>query len=89
MRIEEFMLERYFAEHEFTAKYIMGASDCESFSLGDFLSKEELRDMNSLSLGYSEAQGSTTLRKEIATLFENVFYDEIVVAVPQESIFIH
>ena len=88
MRIEEFMLERYFAEHEFTAKYIMGASDCESFSLGDFLSKEELRDMNSLSLGYSEAQGSTTLRKEIATLFENVLYDEIVVAVPQESIFI-
>jgi len=88
MRIQEFMLERYFAKYEFTAKYIMGASDCESFAVDEILSGKELLELHSLRLGYSEAQGNALLRKEIATLFRNVSQDEIVVAVPQESIFI-
>ena len=72
MRIEEFMLERYFAKHELTAKYIMGASDCESYEVAEILSEKELLEMHSLRLGYSEAQGNALLRKEISTLFQNV-----------------
>jgi aspartate/methionine/tyrosine aminotransferase len=88
MRIEEFKLERHLAKHEFTAKYVMGASDCESFAVNEILSEKDLLDLESFRLGYSESLGNTMLRKEIATLFENVTYDEIVVAVPQEGIFI-
>jgi len=88
MKIEEFKLERYFAKHETRAKYVLGASDCESSAINEILTEKELLDMQSIRLGYSEAQGNMLLRKEIATLFQNVTYDEIVVAVPQESIFI-
>ena len=82
------MLERYLAKYEFKAKYIIGASDCETFAVNEILSRKELMELHSLRLGYSEAQGNPSLRKEIATLFRNVSHDEIVVAVPQESIFI-
>lgn len=88
MRIDEFKLERHLAKHEFTAKYIMGASDCESFAVNEILSERDLLDLQSFRLGYSESQGSTNLRREISTLFQNVTYDQIVVAVPQESIFL-
>jgi len=33
MKIEPFKLERYFAEYEFKARYLLYASDCESLSL--------------------------------------------------------
>ena len=88
MKIEEFKLERYFAKHETHAKYVLGASDCESFAVNEILTEKELSDLQSFRLGYSEAQGNMHLRKEIATLFKNVSYEDVVVAVPQESIFI-
>ena len=37
---EPFELERYFAEHEFSSKYLLCASDCESYSIGDLLALE-------------------------------------------------
>jgi hypothetical protein len=40
MKLDSFHLERYFAEHEFTAPYIMCSSDCESLNLGDLLALE-------------------------------------------------
>ncbi len=82
------MLERFFAKHEFTAKYVMGASDCESYAVNEILSEKELAELHSLRLGYSEAQGNALLRKEISAIFQNVTPDEIVVAAPQEGIFI-
>ena len=88
MSIDKFKLERHLAKHEFTAKYIMGASDCESFAVNEILSERDLLDLQSFRLGYSESQGSTNLRREISSLFQNVTYDQIVVAVPQESIFL-
>jgi hypothetical protein len=88
MRIDEFKLERYFAKHEFDARYILCASDCESFSISEILGEKEFSELHSLKLGYSESQGNRFLRKEIATLFQNVTFDDIVVAAPQEGIFI-
>ncbi len=88
MRIEEFKLERHLAKHEFTAKYVMGASDCESYALNEILSEKNLTDLNSLRLGYSESQGNSELRQEIASLSKTVNYKQIVVAAPQEGIFL-
>ncbi len=88
MRISTFELERYLELYEFSAKYILGASDCESFEVGEILSAEELSKLGSLRLGYSPAQGNPQLRKEISSLFQVATSDEIVVCAPQEGIFI-
>lgn len=88
MKISEFKLERYFEKHEFTAKYILCASDCEPLTVGDVLSKNEMSKLQSLRLSYSEAQGSPDLRKEAATLFEMTSSEDLVVCVPEEGIFI-
>lgn len=33
MKINDFKLERYFAQHEFTAKYLFSSSDCDGFEM--------------------------------------------------------
>jgi aspartate/methionine/tyrosine aminotransferase len=88
MKIEEFKLERFFAKHENDSPYMLGASDCESFSVNEIISKEETADLHSLRLGYSNSQGLLLLRKEITKQFQNVTQDEIVISAPQEAIFI-
>lgn len=88
MRISPFMLERYLEKYEFVAKYVLGASDCESFEVKEILSNEELVEMSSLRLGYSLAQGSLQLRREIASLFQTASPEDLVVCVPQEGIFL-
>jgi aspartate/methionine/tyrosine aminotransferase len=88
MKIDEFKLERYFAKHEFSSRYILCASDCESFKVKDLASEEELSELESLRLEYSESQGNSILRKEIAKLFQVVTPEEIIVSAPEEGIFI-
>jgi aspartate/methionine/tyrosine aminotransferase len=88
MRISPFRLERYLELYEFTAKYILGASDCESFEIGEILSDEEISELKSFRLGYSEAQGSLSLRREVSNLFQVVDPEDLVLCVPQEGIFI-
>ncbi len=88
MQIDEFKLERYSAKHAANVRYVLGASDCESFAVSEVLSEKELSDLHSLRMGYSESQGNTLLRKEIASLFKNVDYSQIVIAVPQEGLFL-
>ena len=60
MNLHPFSLERYFAKHEFTAKYLLSSSDCIT------LSQEELVAMadsttgemwKNLRLGYTESTG--------------------------------
>ena len=46
MKINEFKLERYFAKHEFSSRYILCASDCESFKVKDIASEEELSELD-------------------------------------------
>ncbi len=88
MRIDEFKLERFFAKHETDAPYILGASDCETFTINEIISTNEMAELNTLKLGYSNSQGLPILRKEIAKEFQNVTSNEIVVSAPQEGIFI-
>ena len=56
----EFRLERYFAQHEFTAKHLMCCSDAEALSMSDILdmaNEEEIELWSNLKLGYTESEG--------------------------------
>ncbi len=91
MRISDFQLERYFAAHEFTARYLLSASDCEALSLAELLSLAdgETADLwRGLKLSYTESQGHPLLRAEVAALYDSVSPDDVLIAAPEELIFI-
>jgi len=91
MQISPFKLERYFARYEFKAPYLLSASDCEALSLNELLSMihgETMKMWNILKLGYTESQGLPELRQEIATLYDSVGASQVMVAAPEEAIFL-
>ena len=91
MRYEPFRLERYFAEYEFAVSKQLSCSDCETLSLDrilNLLDNEEKNDFLNMSLGYTESNGSTSLREEIAFLYQGFSPDEIFVAAPEECIYL-
>ena len=69
MSIAPFHLERYFAQYEFSARYLLSSSDCESLSMQVLLgmADTEITGMwEELKLGYTESWGHPLLREEIA-----------------------
>ncbi len=91
MPISPFKLERYFAQHEFTAKYLLSPSDCESLSMKELLQladAESLTLWNELRLGYTESPGHPLLREEVSRLYQTIAPDDVLIAVPEEAIFI-
>jgi len=91
MRIPQFRLERYFAAHEFGARYLLSASDCESLSLEELsaMADEEASSLwRDLRLGYTESQGHPLLREEVAALYEDIAPGETLIGAPEELIFI-
>jgi aspartate/methionine/tyrosine aminotransferase len=91
MQIAPFKLERYFAQHEFKAKILMSSSDCESLSINELLEmagQESKAQWSTLKLGYTETQGHPLLREEISRLYETISADQIMIAAPEEAIFI-
>jgi aspartate/methionine/tyrosine aminotransferase len=91
MNISEFRLERYLASHEFSARYLLCTSDCESLSINELLSLEEgaSDSFQNLVLGYTESQGSPSLREEIARWYSSISPDQVVVTTgAEETIFI-
>ncbi|MHA2139139.1 MAG: aminotransferase class I/II-fold pyridoxal phosphate-dependent enzyme [Candidatus Hodarchaeales archaeon] len=90
MKINDFLLERFFAKYEFKIPYLLCASDCESFSIEEILQLEEgaEKKFKNLKLGYTDSQGSPELREMIATLYNNVSKQEILAfAGAEEGIF--
>lgn len=91
MRIQDFKLERYFAEYEFSAPYLLCCSDCESLRAADLLAMdpgagEAFQD---LWLGYTESRGNPTLRGEIAKLYEGIEPEQVLVhSGAEEAIFV-
>ena len=67
-----FALERFFAQHEFSARHLLSASDCETISTGELLALEPGSERAFLSqrLGYTETRGDPGLRCGIAALYE-------------------
>lgn len=91
MKIAPFVLERYFAEYEFTARYLLSSSDCEALSMAELLSMadDETRQLwEDLRLGYTETLGHPMLREAIAEIYDQISADDILVVVPEEGIFL-
>lgn len=89
--MKNFKLERYFAEFEFSAKHLMCSSDCQALGLNELLEMaddESLELWNNLKLAYTESQGLPVLREQIASMYTGVDADQILIAAPQECIFL-
>ena len=91
MSINPFKLERYFAKYEFKVKYLFSSSDCESLAMAELLqmaSPESLEIWQGLKLGYTESPGHPLLRAEIARLYQQIKPENVLVAAPEEAIFV-
>jgi aspartate/methionine/tyrosine aminotransferase len=91
MRLADFALERYFARWEFAVEHVLGASDVEGWRIADLLelADNETRSLwAELGLGYTESTGHPLLRREIATLYDSIGADDVLVfAGAEEAIF--
>jgi len=90
-QIAPFKLEQYFERYEFSVPYLLSSSDAEAWRLDDLLAlaDEELRERwENLTLGYTEVRGDPLLRAAIASLYEHVTTEDVIVfAAAQEPIF--
>lgn len=91
MNIAPFALERYFSRHEFTARYLLSCSDCEALTMPELLARadggtQEL--WRNLKLAYTETAGHPLLREAIAEIYDDIDAGDIVVAAPEELIFL-
>lgn len=91
MNLKPFKLERYFAQYEFSVKYLLSSSDCDGLPQAELLgyTDEETKNLwNNLTLGYTESLGHPLLRAEIAKLYADISKEDCLVVVPEEGIFI-
>jgi aspartate/methionine/tyrosine aminotransferase len=91
MRIADFELERFFARWEFAVEHLLCASDVQGFRMAELLelADDETRRMwDGLTLGYTESTGHPLLRAEIASLYDVLEPDDVLVfAGAEEAIF--
>jgi aspartate/methionine/tyrosine aminotransferase len=91
MRIADFALERYFARWEFAVDHLLCASDVQGMAMREVLelADEETRSMwDGLTFGYTESTGHPLLRREIASLYEGLEPEDVLVfAGAEEAIF--
>ena len=81
MNLPPFKLERYFAKYEFHTEYMLCSSDCEAMPITDLLAFEPgaADKFQQVWLGYTESQGSPTLRKDICNLYTTMGPEDILV----------
>ncbi len=81
MVLNSFLLEEFYEEHEFSAPYLLSQSDCQSMSIAELLSLEPGAESEFLAtwLGYTESKGSFQLREAIASLYERIEPDAVLV----------
>ncbi len=91
MRLADFALERYFARWEFAVHHVLCASDLQGMPMAALLAlaDDETRTLwEGLTLGYTESTGHPLLRREIASLYEGITPDDVLVfAGAEEAIF--
>lgn len=90
MKLNPFKLERYLAQHEFSSRYLLCSSDCESMKIRDILALEPgaSERFESLWLGYTEPTGNPELRQVISKMYDHIEADQIIVhAGAEEAIF--
>lgn len=91
MRIADFALERYFARWEFAVRHVLCASDVQAMPMAEVLAlaDPEARALwDDLDLAYTESTGHPALRREIASLYDGLEADDILVfSGAEEAIF--
>lgn len=87
MDLRPFALERWFARHEFSARYLLGSSDPQSMPVSELLALEPgaAERLHATWLGYTENAGSPELRQAIAGLHEAIGPDDVVVFTGSEE----
>jgi aspartate/methionine/tyrosine aminotransferase len=91
MKIAPFATEHFFARYEFTTPYQLCNSDCETMTVDELLALAgiPLAELGNLALGYTESQGNPELRRLIASHYETVTPDDVVVlGSPIEGIYL-
>ena len=91
MQIAPFRIEDYFGKYEFTAKYLLSCSDCESQTIADLLALEPAAHDAFLKhwCGYTETPGAPWLRETISHMYKGIHAaDVFVVAAAEEAIFL-
>jgi aspartate/methionine/tyrosine aminotransferase len=91
MEIKPFKLERYFAEYEFSVKYLLSSSDCDGLVQAELLKLADTETMklwDGLKLGYTESLGHPLLREEIAGMYQGISPNDCLIITPEEGIFI-
>ena len=89
-RFRPFLLERWFAQHEFAAPFVLCASDCETMRVDELLalSPGAADALAAQRLGYTESTGHPELRAAIARQYGAIAPDEVLVhAGAEEAIF--
>ncbi len=90
--IAPFQLERYFARWEFSAPYLLCASDIQGCSMRDLLALADQQAQalwDGLTLGYTETLGYPLLREEIAKLYSQTAPEDILCfAGAEEAIYV-
>jgi aspartate/methionine/tyrosine aminotransferase len=89
--LRPFALEVFMSKWEFTARYLLCASDLQSITLSELLAMADPADRaawDQLYLGYTETWGSPGLRDAIASTYDNITADQILTfAGAEEGIF--
>jgi aspartate/methionine/tyrosine aminotransferase len=79
--IEPFLLERYFAEHEFATPHLLCSSDLETLPMRDLVATADAESAalwDDLRLSYTETTGHPLLRAELASLYDTIDADDVV-----------
>jgi len=91
MQIKPFRIEQYFGKYEFTARYLLSSSDCESRTIKELLDLEPGAHERFLEhwCGYTESPGAPELREALAAIYHQVQSGDILVmAAAEEGIFV-
>lgn len=96
MKIKPFATEEFFARYEFSAPFMLSASDCESMTIAELLElhgEVSLEDFGSCPLHYTESQGGLFVREAIARSYggdhgEVAPEHVIMLNAPQEGIYL-
>src|SRR5262249_7885137 len=91
MQLKPFRIERFYARYEFTTRYMLSSSDCESRSIGELLEFEAdaQERLHATWCGYTESEGALELRQSIAAIYTGITPEDVIVAsCAEEGIFL-
>lgn len=91
VELSPFRIEQYYARYEFTTRFMLSSSDCESRTIGELLALEPDAHERLLEqrCGYTESPGAAELRDAIIDLYEGIGPDEVLVtSCAEEGIFL-